>query len=388
MPGTHALLSASGAHRWLSCTPSARLEETFPETTSPYAEEGTHAHALAEFMLRKRFGEALGPRAYKTALAALQSDPRYSPEMAEHVQAYVDYVEERFNAAKAVCPDAFLAIEQRLDLSRWVQESYGTGDTVIVADGTLENIDFKYGKGVPVSAEDNPQLRLYGLGALDAFAMIYDIHTVRETVVQPRLDNISSETMPVADLLDWAESYVRPRALLAIDGRGEYCPGDHCRFCRARETCRARAEAVLSFARYEFRQPPLLTDDEIPTLLKKADLIRSWIEDIAAYALHAAESGTRFDGWKLVEGRAVRKYADEDAVLARLKSSGYDEAILTKRSLLGLTEMEKTIGKKPFSEILAELIIRPAGKPVLVRDTDKRPELNSAATDFKEETEP
>jgi hypothetical protein len=387
MPGAHALLSASGAHRWLACPPSARLEETFPETTSPYAEEGTHAHALAELMLRKRFGEPMGPRAYKAALAALQADPRYSAEMAEHVQAYVDYVEERFNAAKAVCADPFLAIEQRLDLSRWVQESYGTGDIVIVADETLEIIDFKYGKGVAVSAEGNPQLRLYALGAQDAFDMLYDIPTVRMTIVQPRLDNISSETMAVADLLDWAESFVRPRALLAIDGKGEYCPGDHCRFCRARETCRARAEAVLSFATYEFRQPPLLTDDEIPTLLEKADLIRSWIEDIAAYALHAAESGTRFAGWKLVEGRAVRKYADEDAVLARLKASGYDEAILTKRSLLGLTEMEKTIGKKPFGEILAELIIRPAGKPVLVRSTDKRRELNSAATDFKEETE-
>jgi hypothetical protein len=388
MPGTHALLSASGAHRWLHCTPSARLEETFPETTSPYAEEGTHAHALAELMLRKRFDETLGPRTYQVALDALQADPRYSAEMAESVTVYVDYVEERFNAAKAVCPDAFLAIELRLDLSRWVQESYGTGDVVIVADECLEIIDLKYGKGVAVSAEGNPQLRLYALGALDAFDMLYNIHTIRMTIVQPRLDNISSETMAVEDLLDWAESFVRPRALLAIDGKGEYCPGDHCRFCRARETCRARAEAVLSFATYEFRQPPLLTDDEIPTLLEKADLIRSWIEDIAAYALHAAESGTRFDGWKLVEGRAVRKYADEDAVLARLKASGYDEAILTKRSLLGLTEMEKTIGKKPFSEILAELIIRPAGKPVLVKATDKRPELNSASTDFKEETEP
>ena len=388
MPGTHALLSASGAHRWLSCTPSARLEETFPETTSPYAEEGTHAHALAELMLRKRFGEPMGPRAYKAALDALQADPRYSPEMAEHVQEYVDYVEERFNAAKAVCPDAFLAIEQRLDLSHWVPEAFGTGDAVIVLDGCLEIIDLKYGKGVAVSAEGNPQLRLYALGAQDAFAMLYDIHTMRMTIVQPRLDNISSETMSVAELLDWAETVVRPRALLAIDGRGEYCPGDHCRFCRARETCRARAEAVLSFAEYEFRKPPLLTDDEIPTLLEKAELIRSWIEDIATYALHAAESGTRFTGWKLVEGRAVRKYADEDAVLQKLKASGYDEAILTKRSLLGLTEMEKTIGKKPFGEILAELIIRPAGKPVLVRDTDKRPELNSAATDFKEETEP
>ena len=379
MPGAHALLSASGAKRWMSCTPSARLEEQFPESRSAYADEGTLAHSIGELMLRKRF-LGMGPRAHKSALDKLQADPLYTPDMAEHVRIYTDYVEERYNAARLLCKDPLITIEQRLDLTTWVPEAFGTGDVVIVAEGTLEIIDLKYGKGVPVSAEENPQLRLYGLGAWDAFAMLYDIGRVRMTIVQPRLDSISVEEMSAEDLTCWADEFVMPRAELAIKGEGEFVPGDHCRFCRAKETCRARADAARAAVVEDFALPPLLSDEEVTRILDKADLIRSWIDDITGYALTAAENGTRFEGWKLVEGRAVRRYSNEDDVLARLKFNGFEEAIITKRSLLGLTEMEKTLGKKPFSEILGELIVKPTGKPVLVRATDKRPEIQSAAT--------
>ena len=390
MPGTHAILSASGAERWMACPPSARLEQTFPDSTSAFAEEGTHAHALAELMLRKRYMTGLGPRAFQKALDGLTADPRYTVEMPEHVKTYTDYVEERYNAALAVCMDPLIAVEQRLDLTRWVPEAFGTGDAIIVADGTLEIIDLKYGKGIPVQAEGNPQLRLYGLGAYAAFCMLYDISTVRMTVVQPRLDNITTETLSTSELLNWAESQVRPVAELAIKGLGEFETGAHCRFCRAAAVCRKRAETMMATAAYDFKVPPVLEDDEIPAILEIADELSEWINAITSYALRAAEAGARFAGWKLVEGRATRRYANEDAVLERLKFSGFEEAIITKRSLLGLTEMEKTIGKKPFAEILGELIIRPAGKPALVRATDKRPELQSAATaetDFKEGNE-
>lgn len=388
MPGKHALLSASGSKRWMACPPSARLEEQFPESRSAYADEGTLAHALGELQLRKRF-VGLGPRAYTTELTRIQDDKLYTPDMQDHVRVYTDFVEERYNAALAKYDAApVIAIEQRLDLSAWVPEAFGTGDVVLVAGNCLEIIDLKYGKGVPVDAIGNSQLRLYALGALAAFDMLYPIEWVRMTIVQPRLDSISTEEMIVSDLRAWAEEEVVPAARQAIKGEGEFLPGDHCRFCRARETCRARAQAALDAIADDFALPPLLSDAEIPDLLERAEAIRSWVDDLLAYALKAAESGTKFPGWKLVEGRSVRRYASEDAIVDRLKDRGYEEAVITRRIVLGLTDMEKAIGKKPFAEILGDLIVKPAGKPTLVRASDKRPEIQSIATaeaDFTEQ---
>jgi hypothetical protein len=383
----HAILSASGAHRWLSCPPSAMLERGFPEETSSYASEGTLAHALAELRLTKELTN-LKPGVYKRKLEALQSNEMYTAGMADHVERYVDHVVEKFMAAVNSCSDSLILLEQKLDYSKWVPKGFGTGDVIIIGDDTLEICDLKYGKGVPVSAEGNPQTRLYGLGAINTFGMLYDFSKVRMTIVQPRLDNVSSEEMTVEELLTWAEEYVKPRAALAIKGEGGFCAGEHCKFCRARYTCRARADANMELAKYDFRDPPLLQDDEISAVLIMAESLQSWVSDIKAYALDQAENhGKKWPGWKLVEGRSNRKYTDEEAVAKVLLEAGYaEEKIYAPREIFGITAMEKNIGRKVFRQLLSELVIKPAGKPTLVPESDPRPEINSvkaAQEDFK-----
>lgn len=373
----HAILSASGAKRWLTCPPSARLEEQYEDQPSEYAEEGTAAHALAEAHLGLS----------KKALAKARKSEYYDQSMEDYVARYVDIVLERYAEAQARSKDAVLLLEQRLDFSEWVPEGFGTGDVVIIADGVLEVIDLKYGKGVQVDAEDNPQLRLYGLGAWQAWELMYDIRSVRMTIVQPRLDHVSTSEMITEDLLEWAEGYVKPRAALAWEGNGEYQAGDHCRFCKAKATCRTRAEANLALAAYDFRQGPELDQSEIADILGRIDDLVSWASDVKTYALEQAEKhGVKWPGWKLVAGRSIRKYVDPDQVAAALVAAGYDEALIYERSLLGITAMEKTVGKKAFAEILGDLVVKPEGKPTLAPENDKRPELNTAAQaaeDFK-----
>lgn len=386
MPGKHATLSASGAHRWLACTPSARLEETLPETLSSYASEGTLAHSLGDLLLRKQF-QAMKPSVYKKELDKIQADPQYTPAMMEHCAGYRDYVVESANAFKT---SPVVAIEQRVDYSEYVPEGYGTCDNVIIGDSTMRVTDLKYGAGVPVSAEDNPQLRLYGLGALLMFKEIYDIDTVVLTIFQPRLDSISTVEMTAAELLAWAKE-IRPQALLAYDGEGEFVAGEHCRFCRAKAICRARAEANLEAARYEFAKPDTLTDEEIGDILKRSEELAAWAKDIAEYALvQARDHDKQFAGWKLVEGRSVRVYKDQDAVEDTLVAAGFARPLITKTQLLGITEMEKVVGgPKKFTTLLGDLIDKPAGKPTLVPESDKRPAINSiasAVSDFKEES--
>jgi len=276
---------------------------------------------------------------------------------------------------------ATVLLEQRLDFSPWVPEGFGTGDAVIITDNRLEIVDLKYGKGVPVSAECNPQLRLYALGAINEFGMLYDFKTVRTTIVQPRLDNISSEELAVEELLQWGET-VKPIAWQAFTGKGDFHAGDHCRFCRARYTCRARAEANLELAKYDFQEPEALTVEEIGEILYKAEELQQWVKDIKEYALiQAYQHGVKFPGWKVVEGRSVRKITDEEAVAERLRREGYEPY---KQVLYTLTEFEKMIGKKRFNEIAGDLIEKPAGKPTLVPESDKRPEIPSAAAvDFR-----
>jgi hypothetical protein len=382
----HAVLSASGAYRWLACPPSARLEEQFEETTSTYAEEGTLAHGIAEQKLRFLLKQ-ISAQDYAQALQIFEKNEFYSASMLDYIETYASIVMKKVNEAKARSADAVVLLEQKLDFSDWVPEGFGTGDVVIISDGVLEIIDLKYGKGVPVAAEDNAQMRLYALGALATFDSLYDIKIIRMTIVQPRLDSVSSDEITAEMLYWWADTELIKRAQLAWEGKGEFQAGEHCQFCRARFNCRARAEANLELAKMDFRKPELLTDEEIGEVLKQADELKAWVSDVFDYALvQARDHGKKFKGWKLVEGRSVRKYADEEAVAKTLLEAGYKEEQIYEKKLWGITAMEKLLGKTKFGELLKGLVVKPAGKPTLVPESDKRPEINSitaAVADFK-----
>lgn len=385
MPEVHARLSASGAHRWMACTPSVKLEEQFPDKESEYAAEGTLAHSVAELIIRYN-NEELTKRTFTTRMNKLRKEELFCKEMEDYISDYAHTVWEIFNEAKASCPDAQLLAEQRLDFSEYVPDGFGTGDVVIIADDMVQVIDLKYGKGVGVSAEGNPQLRLYGLGAYLEHSMLYDIRRVRMTIIQPRLENVSTEELTVEELLAWAEAEVRPKAVLAMAGEGEYVTGDHCRFCKAKAVCRARADENLALAKLELRDPDILEDWEIGEVLKRAEELNCWAKDVKDYAFdQALNHGVKFEGWKLVEGRSNRKYLDEDKVQETLLEAGYPEKEITETKLLGITAMEKAIGKKAFGVVLGDLVIKPEGKPTLVPETDKRPELDRDL--FKEDME-
>lgn len=371
----HAILSASGAHRWMNCTPSARLEREFADNSGEAAAEGSAAHALAEHKLRK----ALKLRS-KRPTSQYDSD-----EMEIYTDDYVEFVLEIIEGLKQACSDPTVLIEQRLDFTRFVPDGFGTGDCVVIGDGTLHIVDFKYGQGVLVHADDNPQMKLYALGALDLFDGIYDISEVAMTIYQPRRENVSTYVVFKEALYQWADEVLVPTAKLAFEGSGEYRCGEWCQFCRAAVKCRARAEEKLNLARFEFSFPPILTDDDIEGILMKLDDLSSWADDIKSYALEAAlNHGKRWSGFKLVEGRSNRRFKDEVAVGEAAKAAGYRD--IFRQSLITLTEMEKLMGKPKFSEILGDLIEKPPGKPALVPETDKRPEINTSAKhDFKEE---
>ncbi len=383
MPSKHAALPPSSAERWKNCPGSVKLAKEFPqETTSAYAEEGTHAHSVAELKLRYANGEIKGA-GFTRKLNRLKANEYWCGEMDEATTYYADAVVEMLHGAG---DNAELLIEQSYRLDEWVPECFGTSDAVIIGDGVLNVIDLKYGKGVKVDAENNAQLRLYGLGAAGLFDGIYDFDRVRMTIIQPRLDHISQEEVPLEELRRWAAEEIRPAAEEALAGSDRTACGDWCRFCPAKATCRTRAEYCLELAKDEFRAPPLLTADEIAEVLKRADMIKKWADEIAAYALDQALAGEHYDGWKVVEGRSNRKYADEVKVAETLKTAGYDEAMLYERKLLGITAMEKLVGKKKLTETLGDLIIKPAGKPVLVPESDKRDAIStadSAKADFQ-----
>ena len=364
--GKHAVLSASGAHRWLHCLPSARLELEFSNNDSGAAAEGTAAHALCEHKLKK----TLHMRS-KRPISDYNTD-----EMEEHSDAYVEFVMEQLEVAKQSCKDPLVLIEQRLDYSCYVPDGFGTGDCIIIGDKKLHIIDMKYGMGIIVSAIENPQMKLYALGALEIYDSLYDIEDVSMTIFQPRRENVSTWTISVKELKDWAENELKPKALMAHDGKGEYLPGDWCTFCRAAVKCRARAEEKLKLAQLEFKLPPLLTDSEIEeeVLFKLSDLTK-WANEIMDYATDAAVNhGKEWHGFKVVEGRSVRKYKDEDAVAEAAKANGYKD--IYRQSLITLTEMQKLMGKTKFEEILGDLIYKPPGKPTLVPLLDKRQALN------------
>lgn len=384
--GDHAKLSASGSHIWLNCTPAIRMSEGIPDKQTAFTQEGTIAHRLAELKISRRLGDMSGPE-FTREVEKVNSSEYYSEEMETYIQNYVDWIEEIYNGVKERSADFELLTEQRLDFSSWVPGGFGTGDVVIIADGTLTVIDLKYGKGVPVDAVRNPQLMLYGLGAYDAFSLSNDIQRIRMIINQPRLDSISEYELPVEELLQWGEETVKPRAEMAMKGEGEAKPGDWCRFCKCRAICRARAEEALEIARYEFKDPPLLEEDEISDILGKVGRIQSWISDVKDYAQEEAEHGRQWPGWKLVEGRSNRKYTDPQEVERRLLAAGFEKVLLFKDpELLGITAMEKVVGgKKKLEKICEGLIVKPPGAPTLVPESDKRPALNTAKTDFEED---
>ena len=368
----HALLSASSSHRWLNCNPSARLELEFADSESEAASEGTAAHALCEHKLRK----ALKMRSKKPT-SRFDCD-----EMDAYTDGYVEFVLESLEEAKRECKDPLVLIEQKLDFSCYVPDGFGTGDCLIVADKRLHIIDFKYGQGILVDAVENPQMMLYALGALRLFDSIYDIETVSMTIYQPRRENVSTWTIPVSELREWTETTLIPKAALAFKGEGEYVPGAWCTFCRAAVKCRARAESKLKLAQYEFAHPPLLTDAEIEDILSRLDDLTKWANEICAYALDAAlNHGKEWHGFKLVEGRSNRKYTDEAAVVRAAQAAGYHD--IYKKSLIPITEMERLMGKKTFTEVLGGLIAKPQGKPTLVPASDKRPAITT--TDAKQD---
>ena len=371
----HALLSASSSHRWLNCPPSARLCENYEDRGSEYAQEGSDAHSLCEHRL-------------KSALGMESTDPTeglsfYNEEMEQCACDYAAYVMELVAQAKETCKDPVVLIEQRLDFSRFVQEGFGTGDCVIIADGTLYIVDYKHGKGVEVSAVDNPQMMLYALGALELFDGIYDIDTVQMAIFQPRRDNVSVCVMAKDDLFAWANGELAEKAKLAYDGEGEFACGDWCRFCTAKAACRKRAEYNLEMAKYDFAMPATLEDAEIAVILARADELSAWAADVKEFALQQALSGVKYDGYKVVEGRSNRRYTDEAAVAAAVKKAGFNPY---EEKLLGITAMTAALGKKKFADIIekAGLTEKPQGKPALVPESDKRPPMNTAQEDFKD----
>lgn len=375
-PKNHCFLAASKAFKWINCTPSAVLEREFEDTTSEAAEEGSACHALCEYKVRKY----LNP-----SEKLVRPKSKYDcDEMERCSDDYLSFVIEQIEEAKKHCSDPVVLVEQRLEFSNYVPEGFGTGDAVIIADDLLQVLDYKHGQGVLVESYKNPQMMLYALGALNQFDCLYDIKTVKMTIFQPRRQNISTYEMSVDELIHWAENELKEKAELAFKGQGDYDAGPWCQFCKAKVNCKARAKEKLELAKYEFKTPPLLSDDEIEDILQKLDDLISWSNDIKAYALDAAiNRGKHWEGFKLVESRSIRKYSNEEEVAKICKTSGYPDCY--KQSLKSITEMEKYMGKETFNELLGELVFKPKGKPTLVPISDKRQEIEiNLKNEFKE----
>lgn len=393
MPGLHATLSASGAKRWMSCPPSARLEERlrgiFGEKSTPFAEEGTKAHSLAELKLLREKGrlsedDGINDFNYDLRRKALGDIPK---EMDEATDYYAEIIIEKFLTARQSCPDAQLKLEQRLDFSRWVPDGFGTGDAVIVSEELLEVCDLKYGKGVPVFAENNPQARCYGLGALHCYGVLYGFKHVRNTIIQPRLDSVTEEMLTTDELLQWAETELKPAAELAWKGKGEFNPGGHCKFCAARAICYARATKAMTIFKHGFETPGVIPDDAIPEILAVADTAIDWIKDLQAYALSQALRGQEWPGYKLVRGkRPPRKWVDEEEAKHQLIRAGYEPEVYTETKFKSPSNIEKLVGKQAFEAIFATLVTQGDGALTLVPESDKRTEFTSAEADFSDIT--
>jgi hypothetical protein len=379
---SHALLNASGASRWLNCPPSARLEEQFPDSTSEAAAEGTLAHALGELKLQKYF-TPMTKAAFTKRHNKIKADPLYNKEMEDYTDEYLDYIKD---TALKYPSQPTITIEKKVDFSSYAPEGFGTADCILISGDTLHIIDLKYGKGVPVSAEKNPQMRLYALGALKEYDFIYAINKVEMVIFQPRLDNISVDAMEAETLLNWGNAFVKPLAQQAFKGEGEFTPGDHCRFCRAKAVCRARSVTNTALEDFKGKLPPVLSNEEVGELLLKAQDLAKWAKDLEEQALKKCLAGETVPGWKAVEGRSNRCFTDTDAAFKELTAKGLaKEEVLYIRKPITLTETETLLGKKEFNIALSEFITKPPGKPALAKATDKREPLtlkNDANADF------
>ena len=374
----HAVLSASGASRWLACTPSARLEEQFPDSTSEYAKEGTLVHEVCELKVRKNLIEQMPTRTYNTKLKKLKENELWQDEMDKFTDVYLEYIQELVHSYS--CSPAVM-VEKKVDFSQYVPEGFGTADCIVIAEGTMHIIDFKYGKGVAVSAENNPQMKLYALGAYLEYSMLYPIEKIKMAIVQPRLENEASESeIFVAELMEWAENVVKPLAEKAYKGEGTYIAGNHCRFCRAKATCRERARMNLEASKFEMKAGALLSDTEVGEALKMAQDLAKWAEDLKEYALTESLKGKIIPGWKAVEGRSVRAFKDTDLAIKTIIDSGIEEALLYERKQLTLAQIEKLLGAKQFKELVGELVEKAPGKPTLVLETDKREKIVNRIT--------
>lgn len=376
-PEVHSVLGASAADRWMNCTPSAQLTAGMEDETTTFAAEGTAAHALCEWKVRKALKMRAGRR---------PTSDYWTDEMEEFTDDYRDFIMDLVGQAKLTCKDPVTLIEQHLDFSCYVPDGFGTGDFLLVADRELNVVDFKYGRGVAVYADHNPQMMLYALGALNLFDCLYDIEQVTMTIFQPRLSSISTWTISAEELYKWAEEVLKPKAELAAKGEGEFISGSWCRFCKARNTCRARAESFLELAKMEFQPPALLSDEEVAEVMEKADELSKWASDVMAYAqAEAIENGKHWNGYKLVEGRSTRRFIDEKKVEEAAKGAGYTD--IYNKSLITLTAFEKLMGKDTFKEVLGSYVTKPAGKLTLVPVSDKRPEVtvNTVNDEFQED---
>ena len=363
----HARLSASGSERWLKCPGSIRLEAPFPDSTSSYAEEGSLAHEIVELMIKHQFIEPMKPRTYSAALGKFKKHPLYQPEMLNHAETYIDHIHRLVGLSK----NPVVMSEQKISFGRWVTDGFGTCDTIIVTSDGIYIIDFKYGKGVPVSAEDNSQLKLYALGAYDLLSDIYDIKHVCVTIVQPRLDSVSSEIISTEKLLEFGE-FARAQAEKALTDNAEVNPGDWCRFCKAKAVCKVRAEKNIELAGFTKLNADTLTAEEIGRYIKQGEDVAKWLADLKEHALNELLKGEEIPGWKAVEGRSVRTWTDETEALKAVVGLGFDEALLYERKPLSLSAIEKLMGKKEFEQ-LDKFIARPPGKPTLAEEADKRP---------------
>lgn len=377
----HAILSASSAHKWLICTPSARLEEQFPDKTSEYMKEGTLAHAIAEFKVRSYFLEAISKTTQTRRLNKFKKEEGFQAEMLEHTDTYLNFLKEEALKTNA---KPFITVEQKVDFSNYVPEGFGTADCIMISGDTLHIIDFKYGKGVKVEAENNPQMKLYALGAISTYGLFYPIKYIKMSIVQPRIDNISSYEIPIEPLIDWGEKIVKPQAQKAFAGIGDYVQGEHCRFCRAKGACEFRAKANMKVVEeIQSSYNGTISNDELGEMLTKTDGIEQWIKDIKSYALELVLKGEQVKGWKAVEGKSNRKITDTDKAFEILEANGYEEALLYEKVPLTLTKLEKVIGKTKLSEAIGDYIEKPKGAPTLVKESDKRePYRISAAEEF------
>lgn len=403
-PEKHALLSASAASRWLTCTAAPRFEEGLPESTSTSAAEGSLAHAIAELKALKKFTIMTG-RTYTARLNKLKKEPLYDPEMDKTTDLYLEHLTEQ---AMLYDSTPTVAVEVRVDFSAYVPEGFGTCDCVMIGGDTLSITDYKHGKGVPVSATGNPQMRLYALGALKRYAAVFgdSIKNIRMSIDQPRLNSYSTDLITVEELLDWGNS-IKPIAQKAFSGLGEFVPGEHCRFCRGKAQCRARANANSALEDFKDCVPassvqpgefvpqvhsyitpngnevhPLLSDEEIGDLLIRGQHLVQWYKDLEEYATKRLLDGKPIEGWKLVAGRSNRTFADQDAAIQAVIAAGYDEALVYDRKPKTLSELEKLMGKAEFAEKIGSFVVKPLGKPTLALATDKREAYNPAASDF------